>query len=132
LHQLPLQLVQTAMHQTARAAEEVQSAISTVLINDIETSRELWWKLAATLKSPLLTLSLLPEVTGRASLGQLRKWQLQQLAWVIRDVDDTCRGEETRALSDVLERRVLPWLATLGDSLDLWSETLQMGALLPC
>lgn len=132
LRQLPLQFIQTAIHQTAQAAAEVQSAISTVLINDTQTSQELWWKLAAKLKSPLLTLSLLPEsscgpANGRASLGQLRKWQLQQLASVIRDVDDACCGEDTRTLSNVLEQRVLPWLETLSDSLDLWSETLQMG-----
>jgi hypothetical protein len=131
LNHLPLQLVQTAKHQTAQAAEEIQSAISTVLINDIEMAREFWWTIAAKLKSPLLTLSLLPESScgpsnGRASLGQLRKWQLEQLASVIRDADDACCGEDTRALSNVLERRVLPWLETLGDSLDLWSETLLM------
>jgi hypothetical protein len=131
LQQFPRQLIQTAIHQTTQAAAEVRSAISTVLINDIETSQELWWKLAAKLKSPLLTLSLLPEsgfepTNGRASLRQLRKWQLQQLASVIRDVDDTCCGQETRALSNALEQRVLPWLETLRDSLDLWLETLQM------
>jgi hypothetical protein len=132
LHQLPLQLIQTAMHQTVEAIGEVQSAVSTVLINDTETARELWWKLARKLKSPLLTLSLLPEsscgpANGRASLGQLRKWQLQQLGSLLKDVDGTCCGEDTRALSNVLEQRVLPWLETLGDSLELWLETLLMG-----
>lgn len=132
LQQLPLQLIQTAMHQTVEATAEVQSAVLTVLINDTETARELWWRLARKLKSPLLTLSLLSEsscgpANGRASLGQLRKWQLQQLASLIKDVDSACCGEDTRALSNVLEQRVLPWLETLGDSLELWLETLLIG-----
>jgi len=129
LHQLPLQLVQMAMHQTAQFILEVQSAVSTVLINDTETARELWWRLARKLKSPLLTLSLLPDssydpASGRASLGELRKWQLHQLVCLIKDVDGACWAEDTRALSNSLEQRVLPWLEMLGDSLELWSESI--------
>jgi hypothetical protein len=132
LHQFPLQLVQTARHQATQAVVEVQSAVSGVLINNIETARELWWRLVAKLKCPLLTLSLLPVSTwrsenGRVTLGDLRQWQLRELASLSKDVDDACWGEDTRALSNVLEQRVLPWLETLGDSLELWLETLQMG-----
>lgn len=130
LRQFPQQLIRTAIHQTARAIEEVQSAISTVLINDTHTARELWWRLAATLKSPLLTLSLLPQgnyqsANNRPSLVELRKWQLHQLACLIKDVDEVCWADDTRPLSNLLEQRVVPWLETLGDSLELWLETLQ-------
>jgi hypothetical protein len=128
LEQFPLQLIRTAMHQTAQALGEVQTAIPIVLINDTDAARELWWKIAAKLKCPLLTLSLLPESnrcpeSGRATLGELRKWQLQRLASLMKEVDDACSAEDTRALSNVLERRVLPWLEMLGDSLELWLET---------
>src|ERR1051325_778681 len=133
LQQFPLHLIHTAIHQTAHAIEEVQSAISTVLINDTDTARELWWRLAVRLKCPLLTLSLLPPArsqsqNNRPSLAELRKWQLQQLASIIKDVDDICWAEDTRPLSNLLEQRVLPWLETLGDSLELWLETMQTGA----
>lgn len=131
LQQFPLQLIRTAMHQTAQAVGEVQSAVSTVLINDTETARELWWKLAAKMKSPLLTLSLLPDFNrrmenGRATLGELRRWQLLRLASLLKEVDDACCAEDTRTLSNVLEQRVLPWLEMLGDSLELWLETFLM------
>lgn len=133
LQQFPSQFIRTAIQQTAHAIEEVQSAVSTVLINDTETARELWWRLAARLKCPLLTLSLLPQAgrrcdSQRPSLAELRKWQLQQLASLIKDVDDVCSADDTRPLSNMLERRVLPWLETLGDSLELWLETLEMKA----
>ena len=132
LQQFPSQLIRTARHQAALAAVEVQSAVSAVLINDVEAARELWWRLVAKLKCPLLALSLLPVSTwrpenGRVTLGELRQWQLRELASLSKDVDDACWAEDTRALSNVLEQRVLPWLETLGDSLELWLETLQMG-----
>jgi len=131
LQQFPLQLIRTAMHQTAQAVSEIQSAVSTVLINDTDTARELWWRLAAKLKYPLLTLSLLPDSNrcpgnGRATLGELRKWQLLRLASLMKEVDDACCAEDTRALSNILEQRVLPWLEMLGDSLELWLETFVM------
>jgi hypothetical protein len=55
---------------------------------------------------------------------QLRKWQLQQLAVIIKDVDETCWSPTPMALSSALERRVLPWLDGLRATLDLWHETL--------
>lgn len=133
LHQFPSQLIRTAIHQTAHTIVEVQSAVSAVLINDTETARELWWRLASRLKCPLLTLSLLPDTgsrhaPGRSSLAELRKWQLRQLASLIKDVDDVCSADDTRPLSNMLEQRVLPWLETLGDSLELWLETLESRA----
>jgi hypothetical protein len=133
LQQFPAQLIRTAIHQTAQAINEVQSAVSAVLINDTEMARELWWRLAVRLKGPLLTLSLLPHADGRhqsnrPSLAELRRWQLGQLACLIKDVDDACSADDTRPLASVLEKRVLPWLETLGDSLELWLETVEMNA----
>ena len=60
-------------------------------------ARELWWNLARQLKEPVLTLSLLPDnacgpANGRASLTQLRKWQLEQIAAIIKDVDAVSVG----------------------------------------
>ena len=82
------------------------------------------------LKQPLLTLSLLPETVcrpanGSASLMQLRRWQLEQLAGIIREVDQACQMEDSTALSDALEQRVLPWREGLLETLVLLRATLR-------
>jgi hypothetical protein len=59
-----------------------------------------------------------------ANLVQLRNWQLQQLAAILKDVDDACWSDDSAALSNALEYRVLPWLQGLESSLELWHETL--------
>jgi hypothetical protein len=129
LNEVPAQLIKAALQQTAAVRSRVQTAVEQVLINDSRAARELWWALATALKEPLLTLSLLPDNicgpdNGRASLLQLRRWQLQQLGCVIKDVDDACLLEDTTVLSDALEKRVLPWLDSLHDSLQMWIETI--------
>jgi hypothetical protein len=131
LNEVPAQLIKAALQQAVQAREQVQSAVALVLINDTQRGRELWWGLSSALKEPLLTLSLLPETvcspepaSGCASLMQLRLWQLQQLGCVIRDVDAVCRFGNTTALSNALEKRVLPWLDKLHESLALWHETI--------
>jgi len=96
------------------------------MINNLNQARELWWSLSTNFKEPLLTLSLLPDHicgpdNGRASLSQLRKWQLQQLGCIIQDVDEASRSEDTTALSDALEKRALPWLGSLLESMNLWN-----------
>jgi hypothetical protein len=132
LDRLPLQLIETAMQQICQAREQVHSAVVCVLINDGVMARESWWNLARELKAPLLTLSLVPEwVCGpaneRGSLGQLRKWQFQQLASLIKRVDEACWSEDTHVLSNALENHVLPWLDSLHASLELWHETVAAG-----
>lgn len=136
LNEVPAQLIQGALHQTASVRGRVQTAVELVLINDAPYARELWWSLSTALKEPLLTLSLLPETlfgadNGRASLTQLRKWQLQQLGAVIQDVDDACRSEDPAVLSDALEKRALVWLDRLRESLELWHETVSSAAPRP-
>jgi hypothetical protein len=132
LDELPLLLLQTALQQTNRACNRVESAITLVLINDIGVACELWWDVAKELKEPLLTLNLLPEATytasnGSASLMQVRRWQLQQLADLIKDVDEVCRATDTTSLSNALENRVLPWLLSLHNLISLWQETVLAG-----
>ena len=129
LNEVPVQLIKAALQQTGAVRSRVQSAVELVLINDQRRARELWWTLATALKEPLLTLSLLPETicgpdNGRAPLMQLRKWQLQQLGCVIKDVDEACHSEDTAALSEALEKRALPWLDKLHQSLELWQEAV--------
>lgn len=129
LEQVPLQLVENAIQQTGHAHAEVQAAVTRVMINHAGSAHELWWDLTRGLKQPLLTLSLLPEnvfgtANGGTSAMQLRRWQLQQLASVIRDVDQACESDDPTALSDALESRVLPWLENLQESLDLLRHTL--------
>jgi hypothetical protein len=132
LDEMPLQLLKTARQQTLVARSHVESAVALVLINDGRLAREYWWNLARELKEPLITLSLLPQdLCGSDSRGgslrQLRKWQLQQLAAIIRAVDEACWSEDTLALSNALEGRALPWLDKLHQLICLWDETVSAG-----
>jgi hypothetical protein len=125
-------LLKTALQQAELAREYVETAVTLVLINNGHVARELWWNLARQLKEPVLTLSLLPDnacgpSTGGASLTQLRKWQLEQVAAIIRDVDEACHSEDTIPLSNALENRVLPWLQKLNELIRLWHETVMAG-----
>ena len=129
LDDTPLRLIRTARQQATRARVQLEKAITLVLINDGQIAREFWWDLARDLKEPLLTLSLVPEGAfgandAGASARQLRKWQLQQLATIIREVDHACWTEDTKVLSTMLESRVLPWLDKLRALLELAQETL--------
>jgi hypothetical protein len=133
LEQVPLQLIRTAMLQTAEAKTQVNAAITLVLINQAGWAREHWWNLVRALSQPMLTLSLLPENSCRirasdASLMQLRRWQLEQLGAILQDVDESCWSEQAVVLSNALEHRVLPWLHGLQTSLELCLETLSLTA----
>jgi len=133
LDDLPLQIIGTALQQTIAARKRVESAITQVLINEGTMARECWWDLAQVLKAPLLTLSLLPETicgpaNGGASLVQLRKWQLQQLARIIKGVDAACWSEDSAVLSNALETEVFPWLGELIKFISLWQETAAAGS----
>jgi len=125
-------LLKTALQQVELARECVETAITLVLINDGCVARELWWNLARQLKEPVLTLSLLPDDIcgaghGGASLTQLRKWQLEQVATIIKGVDEACHSEDTIPLSNALENRVLPWLQNLSELISLWHDTAMAG-----
>ena len=135
LEERSLILLKTALQQVDQARACVETAVTLVLINDVRVARELWWNLAKQLKEPVLTLSLLPDdacgpANGRASLTQLRKWQLEQIATLIKDVDATCHGENGISLSNALENRVLPWLQNLTELITLWHETAEVGSRL--
>lgn len=132
LTEMPLRMLETALQETAQARAAVASAITLVLINDSKLARELWWDLARQLKEPLLTLSLLPETIyqpapGGASLRQVRTWQLQQLAIIIRDVDAAGWAATPDSLSTALEQRALPWLDKLHELIQLWYQTVLAG-----
>jgi len=125
-------LLKTALWQAELARDYVETAITLVLINDGRVACELWWNLARQLKEPILTLSLLPDNAcgsgnGGAALTQLRRWQLEQVAAIIRDVDETCHSDDTIPLSNALENRVLPWLQKLCELIGLWHETAMAG-----
>ena len=131
LADMPLRMLDTALRETVQARSAVESAVALVMINEGGVGRELWWELARKLKEPLLTLSLLPDsvyqpVAGCASLLQLRKWQLQQLAAIMNEVDDAC-WTTPATLSNALENRVLPWLEKLQQTIFLWHQTVLAG-----
>ncbi len=135
LEETALLLLKKAFQQTDFARECVETALTLVLINDGKVAREVWWNLASALKEPVITLSLLPENTcepfdHRTSLAQLRKWQLEQIATIIRAVDEACHSEDTIPLSNALENRVLPWLQSLSELISLWHETVLAGSQL--
>ena len=128
-------LLQAAKRQVQHARECAGVALTLVLINNRNIARELWWNVARQLKEPVLTLSLLPDhlcgsAQGGAPLKQLRKWQLEQVAAIIREVDQTCLTGDTIQLSDALENRVLPWLQNLSELIQLWHETVAAGVRL--
>jgi hypothetical protein len=133
LDHMPLHLIRAARDQAAHAQASVHSAVMFVLINEGQVAREFWWNLALELKQPLLTLCLLPDSTfddgpSRSSLTQLRKWQLEQLSMILKDVDAACWSEDLRVLSHALDHRVVPWLEDLQASLELCYETLLAGS----
>ena len=113
-------MLKRAFQQAEHARECVETAITLVLINDVYVAHELWWNLAGGLKEPVLTLSLLPDnaceqADGRASLIQLRKWQLEQIAAIIKDVEQgllfgrhhpafQCAGKPRAAVAAGIER----------------------------
>jgi hypothetical protein len=135
LEETALLLLKKAFQQTDLARECVETALTLVLINDGQVAREVWWNLALALKEPVITLSLLPEnacepFDNRASLTQLRKWQLEQIAAIIRDVGEACHAADTIPLSNALENRVLPWLQSLSELISLWHETVLAGSRL--
>jgi hypothetical protein len=135
LEEMPLQLLKTAYQQTLDAREKVESAVALVLINNGDVAREFWWDLARELKEPLLTMTLLPDnlggpANGSATPAKLRKWQLQQLAAIIKTVDDACWTDDPLALSNALESRALPWLDGLAEFISLWQETVAAGSRL--
>lgn len=135
LDESALILLKTALRQTGQVHECVETALTLVLINDSHVARELWWNIARQLKEPILTLSLLPDqvcgpANGGASLKQLRKWQLEQVASIVRAVDAACDTGDTIRVSDALETRVLPWLQKLNDMVQLWHETVMAGSRL--
>ncbi len=132
LSDMPLRMLHTALQETNQLRLKAQNVVTLAVINEAGVARELWWELAGRLKEPLLTLGLLPETTyqtpaGSASLLQTRKWQLQQLALVLRDVDELCWQADSTKLSDALENIVLPWLGKQHQLILLWFETMLAG-----
>ena len=132
LDEIPLQLLKTARAQITAARERCQQAVTLVLINDGVCAREFWWQLAQELRAPLLTLALMPDpaqnyASGAASPAQLRRWQLQQLAAIIRSVDEVSEADDMISLSTALENRALPWLEKLHAFVGLWEETVSAG-----
>jgi hypothetical protein len=131
LDELPLLLLNTAQQQVDRAREAVEQAMTLVLINNCDTARELWWNHAHLLKDPVLTLSLMPDhvcrLCSNMSFERLRKWQLEQIAAIIREVDRACDSGDNIQISDVLEGRVLPWLQKLADLVRVWYQAVSAG-----
>lgn len=131
LEELPLLLLTTAGQQAECARESAEMALTLVLINKPATAREIWWKIACQLKEPVLTLSLIPEDFCQLCCGttfhKLRRWQLEQIAAIVRKVDCACDSKDNIRLSDALETLVLPWLQNLSENIRLWQDATLAG-----
>jgi len=135
LEESEIRLLKQALQQVDHARDCVETATTLVLINNITVARELWWNLARQIKDPILTLSLLPDesigpVTAGAPMKKIRKWQIEQITMIIREVNVACATGDTIFLSNTLENRVLPWLGKLQDLINLWLETALAGSRL--
>jgi len=134
LTELPLLLLTTASQQVNKARAAVDAALTLVLINEPANARELWWNIACQLKEPVLTLSLMPAdlclLCCGTTFDKLRRWQLEQIAIIVRRVDQACEAEDNIQLSDALENLVLPWLERLGEHIRLWHDATQAGTRL--
>ncbi len=128
LGELPLLLLTSAQQQAERIHAEIEKALTLVLINSQSAASEIWWGIARQLKEPILTLSLMPEsvckLCSTVSFERLRKWQLQQIAVIVREVNAVCETGDNIKISDALERRVLPWLQKLSDLIQLWLQAV--------
>jgi hypothetical protein len=128
LGELPLLLLTSAQQQADRLRADLENALTLVLINDQPAAREIWWGIARQLKEPILTLSLMPDsvckLCSTVSFERLRKWQLQQIAVIVREVNAVCEAGDNIKISDALERRVLPWLQKLSDLIQLWLQAI--------
>jgi len=133
LEEMPLQVLATALEQTNRLLAQAEAVLARMCINNGAGARELWWRLAAELKLPLVTLSLLPCAAaewGKVSPLQLRRWQLEQLAEIIQELDRHADADQPAALIEALERRLWPWLWRLRETLMLQREAMTAGARL--
>ena len=128
LGELPLLLLTSAQQQAERIRADIEKALTLVLINSRSAASEIWWDIARQLKEPILTLSLMPEsvckLCSTVSFERLRKWQLQQIAAIVREVNAVCDTGDNIKISDALERRVLPWLQKLSDLIQLWLQAV--------
>lgn len=102
--------------------EQVHAILLLVLINEIGFARRAWGHLLPSFKAPLYQLSLLEELKNRAiePLQQLSRnlkehWNL--IDGIHAQLDLVLHGEDAEQarleFSDVLDRRLLPWLAEL-------------------
>jgi hypothetical protein len=133
LEEMPLQVLSTALEQTNDLLARAESALAQMCINDARGAREIWWRLAGRLKLPLVTLSLLPEsaaASGGVAPLQMRRWQLEQLAEIIRVLDGCAEAADAGPLIEAFENRLWPWLWRLRQTLLLQREALSAGARL--
>jgi hypothetical protein len=131
LDEMPLYLLSMAIHQLNRAYAQALSATDVLVTKDCCVAREFWWDLSASLRQPLLTLSLIPESklgqSAGASQATLRKWQFEQLGAIISDLNEACWSNDVNVLRNALWARVIPWIESLQRSLDLLNQGM-MGA----
>lgn len=127
LEAMPLQVLSTALEQTNHLLARTEAALARMCINGAAGARQIWWELVPELKLPLVTLSLLPPAAthapGPVSLQQLRRWQLEQLAGLIAELDRCATEADAAALVEAIERRLWPWLCRLRETILLMHQS---------
>ncbi len=104
--------------RTAPLSGRVSELALLATINSWPVVERLWWDFLPTLRSTVLNLSLLEDICGR-KMSSIRAGarnlseHLQELSPILKEVSDCLAREQPLEFSDVLELRLVPWLAGL-------------------
>ncbi len=112
-------VVSVAREQVGNLLSRVEAVHMVVLINDWPVAQRLWWELVPDFKTPMLELSFLQELWG----DRLRDFRVgtqslaehwDQIGQIQAELELTLqRRNDLVEFSDLLERRLLPWLRDL-------------------
>lgn len=123
--ELGRQMVRAVRSRIAELRERVKGMQFLVLINNWDVAQWLWWELVPDFKTPMIELSFLQELWG-TRLEQIRlhdqtlvqHWD--RIGPIHAEIEMLLQRQESlTGLSDVMERKLEPWLQQLGDFLEL-------------
>lgn len=122
--ELGRQMVRAVRGRIGELQERVKGMQFLVLINNWDVAQWLWWELVPDFKTPMIELSFLQELWGsRLDQLKLRDRTLVQHWDMIGPIHAEIemllqRQESLVSLSDILERKLGPWLHQLGEFLE--------------
>ncbi len=122
--ELGKQMVRAVRTRVRELQERVKGMQFLVLINNWDVAQWLWWELVPDFKTPMIELSFLQELWG-SRLSELKlhhrtlvqHWDL--IGSIHAEIEMVLQRQESLTiLSDLLERKLGPWLQRLADYLD--------------